>query len=270
LIYGNHIAEENLSLYAVRALGPNENADVQRHLDTCAKCRSRLAEVISGLSIAALTAPQEHLLSDARERILDRIKAEDAAAPAMDIRLVKAREPQPAAPAPSNSRPSRLAWIVAGIAIILAAYFGTRERSLQQQIEGQRYQIVQLSRQSLRAEQVVDLLRSRSAQRLALMAAKTPAEPTAQVIYDKSRAALIFIASNLRPVPADKTYQLWLVPASGIAPISSGLFRPDTNGSASIVLPPLSEGIEAKTFDVTIEEAQGALSPTMPAVLSGP
>jgi len=35
------------------------------------------------------------------------------------------------------------------------------------------------------------------------------------------------------------------------------------------VLPSLPTGVEAKAFGVTIEDAQGATTPTMPIVMSG-
>ena len=77
------------------------------------------------------------------------------------------------------------------------------------------------------------------------------------------------MASNLRPVPENKTYELWLIPANGKAPMPAGLFRPDASGSASVVLPTLPQGVEAKAFGVTIEDAQGSATPTLPIVMAG-
>ena len=80
---------------------------------------------------------------------------------------------------------------------------------------------------------------------------------------------MVFVGNNLKPIPAGKTYELWVIPADGKAPIPAGLFRPDDHGSASVVLPKLPEGVPAKAFGVTIENAEGAATPTMPIVLSG-
>jgi anti-sigma-K factor RskA len=49
----------------------------------------------------------------------------------------------------------------------------------------------------------------------------------------------------------------------------AGLFRPDASGSASVVLPTLPQGVEAKAFGVTIEDAQGSATPTLPIVMAG-
>jgi len=271
LTHDHHIEDENLSLYAVRALSQNENGEVQHHLDSCVDCRGRLAEIIGGLSVAALTAPQEPRVYDARERIINKIKAEEETSSSFDndikIPETPTAEPVPA-PAPSRSRFSGFAWIAAAIAIAAALSIGIKEHALQQQLAAQREQILQLSKHATRSQLAMDLLNSHSAERLNLTEARNVGHTIAHVIYDKDRAALIFIASNLAQIPANKSYQLWLIPESGMAPISLEVFRPDADGGANVVLPSLSTGIEAKTFDVSVEEAQGSSSPTMPFVLS--
>jgi anti-sigma-K factor RskA len=47
------------------------------------------------------------------------------------------------------------------------------------------------------------------------------------------------------------------------------MFRPDAAGNASVVMPDMPKGIEAKAFGVTIENAGGSNTPTMPIVLAG-
>lgn len=162
-----------------------------------------------------------------------------------------------------------LGWASAGAALLLAAYMGNTAHDLRQQLDAQRYQVTQLSAQAARAQQIFDVLNSQTAKRVALTEVKRAAQPTAHVIYESGKGALIFVASDLRPVKANKTYELWLIPASGQTPIPAGLFRPDVNGTASVVLPPLPTGVDAKAFGVTIENAEGATTPTLPIVMSG-
>ena len=267
MIYGDHISEEDLSLYAMRSLAPAEDAAVQRHLDTCAECRSRLADIIGGVALLALAVPQEPLPAEARDRFLKRLHTEaSATAPVPARNVLKMPEPQPA---PSRSWFGGLGWAAAAAALLFAAYLGNNAHNLQQQLAAQDSQISQLSVQVSRSQQIMDVLTSHTAKRVTLTETKAAAQPTAHVIYAKDRAALIFVASNLHPVPANKTYELWLIPANGQAPIPAGLFRPDASGSASIVLPPIPEGVDAKAFGVTIEEAQGAMTPTLPIVMAG-
>ena len=79
-----------------------------------------------------------------------------------------------------------------------------------------------------------------------------------------------FATSNLEPLQPGKTYELWLIPAAaGGSPIPAGTFRPDERGNASVILPPLPKGVEAKAFGVTVEDEGGAATPTQPIILAG-
>ncbi len=70
-------------------------------------------------------------------------------------------------------------------------------------------------------------------------------------------------------MPASKTYELWVIPANGSAPIPAGLFRPDAAGNGSVVLPQIPLGVSAKAFGVTLEDAAGSKVPTAPILLVG-
>ncbi|HMF54240.1 MAG TPA: anti-sigma factor, partial [Edaphobacter sp.] len=122
---------------------------------------------------------------------------------------------------------------------------------------------------NLHSQRVLQLMMTPSAQRVTLTASKTPAEPAGHAIYLAERGELIFQGNNLKALREGKTYELWLIPANGTAPIPAGLFRPDKGGDASVVMPPLPAGVAVKAFGVTIEPAQGSNTPTVPIVLSG-
>jgi len=265
LIHGNHISEEDLALYAMRSLAPDETATMQQHLNTCGECRSTLADILGDLSLVSLTVPQEPLPAEARDRFLQRLRTENG--------TKRPEVVKPALVPPPTVRKSNwfsgLGWAAAAAALLFAAYMGNTAHNLRQQLDSQRYQNVQLSNQASRAQQILNVLTSRTARRVTLTEVKASTLPTAHVIYERDKGALIFVASNLHPVQTNKTYELWLIPANGQAPIPAGLFRPDVNGSASVVLPPLPTGVEAKAFGVTVEDAQGATTPTMPIIMSG-
>jgi anti-sigma-K factor RskA len=93
--------------------------------------------------------------------------------------------------------------------------------------------------------------------------------PVGQVSWLADKGALVFIAGGLRPLPADKAYELWLVPAQGKAPIPAGLFRPDADHGATVVLPPLPAETQAKSFLVTVEPGHGSETPSLPIVMQG-
>ena len=119
-----------------------------------------------------------------------------------------------------------------------------------------------------RAREIVETLTATDAMRVTLVAAKTPPQPQGKAIYVRDRSSLIFLASNMPALPAQKAYELWLIPTSG-APIPAGVFKPDARGGATVINPPLPTRVEAKAFVITVEPEQGSLSPSMPIVMMG-
>ena len=169
-----------------------------------------------------------------------------------------------------------LGWVVAAAAIVAALYLGYRDNRLQHRLNESQAQIAQLSAQneqmSLEEQQLQKLMNTLSspeARQVTLTETKRPSQPVGHAIYMAKSGALIFMASNLRPMPQSKTYELWLIPANGKAPIPAGLFRPDASGDASVVMPSIPAGVQAKAFGVTVEDAQGSTTPTLPIVMSG-
>jgi hypothetical protein len=122
------------------------------------------------------------------------------------------------------------------------------------------------------AREVLDALTDTTAKRVTLVKPKgAPAPlPQGRATYVADKGTLIFLANNLEPLSPLKTYELWLIPAAaGSAPIPAGTFRPDERGNASVILPLLPKGVEAKAFGVTVEDKDGATTPTLPIILVG-
>jgi anti-sigma-K factor RskA len=122
------------------------------------------------------------------------------------------------------------------------------------------------------AREVLDALTDTTAKRVTLVKAKGASAPLPEgrATYVADKGTLIFIANNLEPLSPLKTYELWLIPAAaGSAPIPAGTFRPDERGNASVILPLLPKGVEAKAFGVTVEDKDGATTPTLPIILVG-
>lgn len=75
--------------------------------------------------------------------------------------------------------------------------------------------------------------------------------------------------AGLDPLQPYKTYELWIIPQAGGAPIPAGTFHPNNQGNASIILPDLPRGMPAKAFGVTVEDDGGAQTPTLPIIMAG-
>jgi anti-sigma-K factor RskA len=160
-------------------------------------------------------------------------------------------------------------WAIAACLAIACSILGYRVSSLNDALDGESRLVSNLAAKASHAQQVLEVLNAPNAQRVTLTGTKTPPVPTARAVYLADRGALMMEASYLKPLPAGKTYELWLIPASGAAPVAAGTFIPNAEGYASVVLPNLPAGIPAKAFGITIENAGGASTPTMPIVLSG-
>ena len=159
-------------------------------------------------------------------------------------------------------------WLVAAAFLLLAGFFFRQSDRLAQRVAQLQNESGQRQAQLERAQEVVSTLTSTDAMRVTLVAAQTPPQPQGRAIYVRDRSSLIFLASNLPSLPTQKVYELWLIPTNG-APIPAGVFKPDAQGSASVIEPPLPGGVEAKAFAITVEPEQGSATPTTPIVMMG-
>jgi hypothetical protein len=178
-------------------------------------------------------------------------------------------------PTRQSRLPTWIGWAVAAGLFFVAGHFHRAslniERDLDKELQAKDAQIASLAGKSEQAREVLSALTAPEAQRvtLSLTKAPQPAQPTGRATYLPSRGTLIFVASHLAPLPAGKTYELWLIPADGTAPRAAGTFRPDQSGNANVVAPPMRENLTAKAFGVTIEPEGGSSTPTMPILLAG-
>lgn len=260
-----HISQEDLALYALQTLSQDESAELRGHLSECDECQAELARLRGDLALLALSADQHPLPAGARERFTQRIAGEPQPIPS----LAKPAEVIPI------DRPFRFriaawaGWLAAAVLLIVAGGLSFQVRFLSARLRDRDGRIAKLEASNSRAQRLADVLTAPAAQRVLLTAPKTPPAPTGRVVYLSARGELILQANNLAPVPAGKTYELWLIPADGSAPIPAGLFRPDAAGNGSVVLPPIPHGVTAKAFGVTLEDAAGSKTPSAPILLAG-
>lgn len=99
------------------------------------------------------------------------------------------------------------------------------------------------------------------------LAGQAPApNASARAFWSRSRG-MVFTASHLPPLPAGRTYQLWLVTAQ--APISAGLLTPDARGGVSETFSTPPDIPQPVALAVTIEPAGGVPAPTGDKYLVG-
>ncbi len=278
-----HISPEDISLYAMQLLDAREHAELHQHLLECAECRTALAATSGDLALMALTADMHSPPAFARERLMKQVMRE---------RKVVAIRPAPQADLP-QSIPSFgglagqekfeeqrkpgvirtfapwLGWVAAAAMVVAFVRVNTERQSMKNALDLQNEQIVRLSAKADRAQEVLDLLSDRSAKHVSLTRGGVAPAPMGRATYMPQTGSLIFMASNMAALPPYKTYELWLIPANGQDAIPAGTFQPDARGDATVLMPDLPKDVEAKAFGVTIEDAGGAQTPTLPIIMSG-
>lgn len=264
MMQDEHIPQEDLVLYAMQAMPPHELAAVRLHLEQCADCRRALAEVNGDLALVAMSVEQKPLPAGARQRFVERLAADPSRASKAGAQVVSIEAKRPA-----RTAAVWIGWLAAAASLLFAISLEQRVHVLDDQLTEQKRAAEQQATANARAQQVLAVLTAPSAKRVLLTAAKSKPEPTGRAVYLAESGGLVFQANDLGQLAENKTYELWVIPADGKAPIPAGLFRPDAAGNASVVLPPLPKGVPAKAFGVTIEKAEGSATPTAPIILVG-
>jgi hypothetical protein len=292
------ITSEDLALFAMQLLPKEEAAEVAAYLALSSDARKELAEIQGDLAIYAHTVDLHSPPAQVRERLMKQVAREKKTVPIDRPAVAETRAPEAVVPpgtiftesgaivpsyvteeiAPKRGFASSvLPWagwaLAAGLAVTAGRFYYDREavrETMRNAMSAQASKIDQLTADVAAARQLAETMTDSSAMRVTLTKGKTTLVPQGKATYVASKGALIFTASNLEPLQPGKTYELWLIPAAaGGSPIPAGTFRPDEHGNASVILPPLPKGVEAKAFGVTVEDEGGATAPTPPIILSG-
>ncbi len=257
---------EALALCAMGSLDDTQElAALEAHLRTCGDCRRELEALRADTALLALSATGPQPPARSRQRLLSAVAAE----PRLERRI-----PQRYAVGRLRRRwvtfaPVMVMVMLAVFSILLWRELRNTRRELrhtQAQLEKIQADLARTNTELAEAKMVRDLLHAPDAWPLTLVSRKTPPQPQIKTVYSKQQGSLLLMASNLTPLPENKIYQLWLLPADGSAPMPAGWFKPDGKGNG-MMFHKMSAGVIAKGFALTIEDAGGSQTPTMPIVM---
>lgn len=243
---------EDLALYALGSLRGDDLAAIEKHVEECAACRAEVERLRGDMALLALSVSGPAPPRRSRERLVTAIS----------------REPRMKAAPQRRTWWAPLPWIAVAAMALFAVLLWRQNTGLQEQVAALRDQSAQQLDRLQKAREVVDTLTATDALQVTLVAAKTPPQPQGKAFYVQDRGSLVFMASNMPALPAQKAYELWVIPTQG-APIAAGVFKPDARGGGTIINPPLPAGIQAKAFAITIESEAGSPVPTSPVVMVG-
>ena len=252
---------EDFDLYALGALDAAEKQEFAAHLASCAECAQKLAAAQGRMAILALAAPRVEPSPGVKERLMRQLIA-TAEGPGGSPARVQ--------PDPLGGIFGRWWAVLVPVASALALatiLLWLHNLQLDRQLADLRSTIQQQQKQLDDSRHIADLLAARDTIVVPLAAQKGEPQGSARIVYN-AREGMMMYDGTLPPAPADKVYQIWLVPMKG-APISAGWFTgwPDKPGHMMMKLP---AGVTAKEFAVSLEPAGGVPQPTGPMVLIGP
>lgn len=213
--------------YALGALSDDELAAFESHLPACADCRAEINA------------------ADAAVGALAQSVAEPAPAAMKANVMAEIDRTGRGASAPDNVVPlfRRIAPALVAVAAALAVVFGVG--------------LVNGGTQN-RIDSIVAANDATTVRFAPTMA------DTAEIVYVPSGEA-VFSATGLSQVDETETYQLWLIGADG--PTPAGIFRPDGDGSALVLLDHTVE--PGLVLGLTIEPAGGSPAPTGDVLMAG-
>jgi len=245
---------DDLSLYALGTLQGDERRAVETHLEECSACRQELEKLLGDLALLAFSAGGPRPPARSRRRLMAAI----------------AKEPRRAQLRPRARVAwwNALPWATALGVIVIAVLLAHQNSDLRGRLAELDTRSSKQEQQLLEAKQLLSTLSSPEAEHFTLVAGKNPPQPQGKAIYIRGSGTLVFLASNMPAIPAEKIYELWLIPRSG-TPIPAGLFKPDARGAAAVIRPPLPTGVEAKTFAITVEPEAGSSAPTSQIIMVG-
>jgi anti-sigma-K factor RskA len=245
---------EELALYALGSLDGAERQALEKHLEECASCRRELELLRGDTSLLALTTAGPAPPARARQRLMSAI-ANEPRLPA--LRPASAFEHAQHSWWTAFGWPA-FRWVAAAALVLVSIGLLRQNSTLQQDVVSLRARVTDQGSKLEQAHEIVATMLDPESAKIELVAVGGKPQPRGKAIYQRRNGNLIFLASNLPPLPTEKIYELWLFPANGGAPIAAGLFKPDARGSATVVNPPLPRGVEAKNFVVTLEPESGS------------
>ena len=261
---------ESLAAYALGALEVEERAEVEAHLEGCARCRRQLHTYTEAAAALGEGAPQVEPPPELRQRLLERAAA---LGPATRPRQRLPRWPLLAPPSAAAVAAGVLLLALLATQVVLLRSIGELRRQNAQLTA----QLAEVTAQSALLGEALQLQRSvvylSAAPGTTVATLRGDALPQAYGMFMLSASGRVgyLVAGNLEPPPQGRVYQAWLIQDGQRT--SGGTFQPDASGWAVLPIRAREEGdtlARYQALGVTVEPAGGSPGPTGERVLFGP
>jgi anti-sigma-K factor RskA len=272
-------AQELLDAYSLGVLEKSEARRVEKHLSGCANCRLLHEQAVETTALLGLAVPLRR------------------ASPALRLRLRQRVMPRPAprwflAPRPSWALAAAALAVISLGALTWGGLLQTQVNNLKAdnsryavlydelQRRGQTVDVLQkaLTEAAFRQENIQNSLQEQDqAMRVValsggaredLVGTASASPASGRYIWsDEENLGVLFLV-NLPQLSADRAYQLWLLTDGG-TPVSGGIFSPESDGSARLLVHIGDLGGTLTGMAITEEPAGGSETPTGAIVLQG-
>jgi len=256
--------EEQASLYVLGVLAPEEARAFESAMGRDADLQQLVATLRISRDALAGCLPQMAPPPALKQKILAQIEAQEIVVPL---------------PATDKARSGGwviwLPWALAACLAMVCAISLSQQKALRQEIGEQAKQLVDLNRvaDSLRSDtlnlkQTVATLQETNrlaGLRIAMLNSMLADSPKAVAVslWDDKEQRGVFLVQNLKPLPADKDYQLWVIDPKYPSPVSAGVFQVDEQGNMRLQFKTDKLIESAKKFAVTQEPKGGLPTPTL-------
>lgn len=257
--------EEQASLYVLGVLTAEETHSFEAALDRDTELQQLVAALRISRDAMAGSLPQTTPPPALKEKILAQIVAQE--------KII----PLPPAMTEKHSAVWNLwlPWALAAGLAVMCAISESQQKALRQKIDAQATQMVDLNQtaDSLRNEtqdlkhavaslQETNRLANLRIAMLGSMLADSP-KAVAVSLWDEKEQRGVFVVQNLKPLPADKDYQLWVIDPKYPTPVSAGVFQVDAQGNVRMQFKADKLIGTADKFAVTQEPKGGMLTPNL-------
>jgi anti-sigma-K factor RskA len=156
------------------------------------------------------------------------------------------------------------AAVCAAAMLMLALWMNIMVRQRGQELAETRIALAQSNSEREKLQAVFQFLQEPETQKVRF---GDPTAPRGNV-YLHPRLGVMLIATNLPPIDANQTYEMWLIPkGQGAAPQPAGIFQPSSQqqnqgNSAFHILPQIVNAADLAAVAVSIEPAGGSQMPT--------
>ncbi len=284
-----------LPAYALGILEPDEMLAVDEYVQRHQTMLTQIEQIDRTAAHLALTTPAVTPSPGVKDALTSLVMASIAQSPTIDLQPPQSPPwntkaiPEPSAE-PPQARPAAkggLNWsavLISALALILilglvGVQIGRHQRLTRIRIEMLEQTVVDVQAQTSRLETANALLAQQLGQRNSQMAQflnamrrvaleGTEFAPQAAGVLYAGRSSGVLILHELASLPADQTYQLWLIPSDG-DPVSAGLVQQTQESVTVATILMDGQPQDFAAVGLSIEPAGGSLQPTGPIVLLG-